>query len=731
MNYAYLFVDNLNGHSYENGLNELRASVATFKNIQKYDSIHVFNNEVKGKNINYFKKENIIHNTINLSRNYMGSDNGNPISILVEKIIQLMNFDEEQDIVLMDIDTSSQKTIPGGFFNSNWVVFDNIEYPIMQWRNLDKVLPQIPWKQFDVNFDSSFMMYNTGVIYIPKKFRKELCEKALNIVDYLNNNFDPNERFGNKLDEQIALSIVCHDTFGRFGHIKYSSEYLHHHWDDRQNGIKWWESINSQYENFDIIEEKNNCTLVTGLWDINRVNLNGIWKRSFDEYIEKFTRLLKTDNNLIIFGDKNLRDIVFKYRDDKNTQFIQLDSSWFRNTSYYPLIQKIRTDEKWINQKEWIKDSPQATLELYNPVVMSKMPLMDIAIEQSKFNVDYFYWVDAGIRSDPIHFSKQVLEDIGDYSQFFFTCFPYIDTEIHGFDTNKVKEIILDDPTMVARATFWGGNKDRIKRINSLYKDLMHKTLNEGFMGTEETLFTILTYKNPDLIDYYKMNESNNTGDPTDFLQRFKESENKSDLFVNIKKNTGKISVVQIGTNHAYDDLSNYLISNYEDNNINLILLVEPNRFHNPSIKKCYEKYSNVIIENIAVKPSTNVNNKMTIFYRDFVGGNFEVASCSLDHVSYHDYVNGNINSFEVSCLSLEELLDKYSIKTLDWLLLDIEGIDSEVILNFDWERYDIKKVEFEHLHLGEKKEIIKEKFFNMGYRQSKSLHHFDWAFER
>lgn len=242
MNYAYLFVDNLNGHSYENGLNELKASILSLKNIEPYDSIQVFNNETGGKNIEYFKKEDIIHNKINLSRNYSGSDSINPINILVEKIICLMNYNENEDIVLLDIDTSFTNRFPENYWNENYAVLDNIEYPIMQWRNLDKILPQIPWQNFDIEFDSSFMMYNTGVIYIPKKFRKELCEKALSIVDYLNENFSPEERCGNKLDEQIALSIVLHDTYGRFGHIKLSNQFIHHHWDDRQNGIEWWKN---------------------------------------------------------------------------------------------------------------------------------------------------------------------------------------------------------------------------------------------------------------------------------------------------------------------------------------------------------------------------------------------------------------------------------------------------------------------------------------------------------
>lgn len=268
MNYAYLFVDNLNGHPYENGLDELRSSILSLKKLQNYDSIQVFNNESQGRNIEYFKKENIIHNHISLSKNYGGSDNINPINILVEKIICLMNFNQNEDIVLIDIDTEFQKLIPNSFWSENYIVFDNIEYPIMAWRNLDKILPSIPWNTFDIKFDASFYMYNTGVIHIPKKFRKELCEKALKLVDYLNYNFLPEERYGNKLDEQIALSIVCHDVYGRFGNIKYSKEYIHHHWESKQTGVKWWEKYDllneeSKYETFTSIHSQSCLDLVT------------------------------------------------------------------------------------------------------------------------------------------------------------------------------------------------------------------------------------------------------------------------------------------------------------------------------------------------------------------------------------------------------------------------------------------------------------------------------------
>ena len=249
MNYGYIFVDNLNGHSYDDGFEQLKFSINSLKkHINPEDKIYVFNNELKGRNVDYFNNNGIIHQHIQLSRNYSKSSDLNPLNILVEKIISLINFDENEDIVLMDIDTSIKEDIPTDFWNSNYIVFDRLEYPIMNWRNLHNVLPQIPWKEFEVNFDDSFMMYNTGVIYLPKKFRKELCEKALRIVDYINEHFDPDERSGNKLDEQIALSIVTHDCYAKFGRIKFSEQYIHHYWKEKQEGVIWWDNNIEEYE---------------------------------------------------------------------------------------------------------------------------------------------------------------------------------------------------------------------------------------------------------------------------------------------------------------------------------------------------------------------------------------------------------------------------------------------------------------------------------------------------
>lgn len=192
------------------------------------------------------------------------------------------------------------------------------------------------------------------------------------------------------------------------------------------------------------------------------------------------------------------------------------------------------------------------------------------------------------------------------------------------------------------------------------------------------------------------------------------------------------MKVVQIGSNKGNDDLSEYLKYNVSD--LTFGLFVEPNSFCISDLKNCYSNYSNVFIENVAIKTPFQDEEELEIFYNTY-DHSMEISSCKLSHVQTHTYWcpeirDGEIKSFKVPCLTLENLLDKYQIKYLDWLLLDIEGIDAEVLLSFNWEKYNIKKIEFEHLHLGNYAYNIRCMLEGMGYKQVKSLNNNDWSFE-
>jgi len=257
----------------------------------------------------------------------------------------------------------------------------------------------------------------------------------------------------------------------------------------------------------------DNITLVTGLWNIKRDELTEGWSRTFSHYLEKFDQLLKIDNNLIIFGDSELEKFVSERRSPSNTQFILRDVSWFKSNNYFDKIQTIRTNPDWYNKAGWLGESTQAKLEMYNPLVMSKIFLIHDAKILDKFDSEYMFWIDAGLTNTvhPGYFTHdKVLNKLSKYiSKFSFITFPYqAETEIHGFDFNKLNSIAGNKVDKVARGGFFGGPKHTITDINSIYYGLLLSTLDEGYMGTEESLFSIMCYRHPDIINYFEIEQN-------------------------------------------------------------------------------------------------------------------------------------------------------------------------------------------------------------------------------
>jgi SAM-dependent methyltransferase len=302
-------------------------------------------------------------------------------------------------------------------------------------------------------------------------------------------------------------------------------------------------------------KEENNITIVTGLWNIKRDELGDGWNRSYTHYLDKLKQLLDVENNLIIFGDGQLKEFVFKHRKESNTFFIEKDLDWFKTNNYFELIQKIRLNPQWYQQVGWLEESTQAKLEYYNPLVMSKMFLLHDAKIMDPFDSEYMFWIDAGLANTvhPGYFTHdKVLDKLPKYiSKFSFVCFPYETTsEIHGFEINKMNEIAGDNVNKVARGGFFGGPKNTISDINSIYYNMLMSTLQDGYMGTEESLFSIMTYKHSDLINYFEIEGNGLLGK---FFEDLKndmleiKSENK--MISSTPLDTSKVGLYVIGFN--------------------------------------------------------------------------------------------------------------------------------------------------------------------------------------
>jgi FkbM family methyltransferase len=184
--------------------------------------------------------------------------------------------------------------------------------------------------------------------------------------------------------------------------------------------------------------------------------------------------------------------------------------------------------------------------------------------------------------------------------------------------------------------------------------------------------------------------------------------------------------IVQLGANRGYDGLHKWIKNNPEIK-IEKLILVEPMVEHHKSLEECYENIENKIIDSSAIGLEEG---EFDLYWTPRDGPLFEVTSLVKDHVIKH-WGNNDIRSMNVKVKTLEQLLDGYGLSKIDWLLIDVEGLDAEIALSFNWGKYEINKVDIEHLHLGNKKESVINLFLNMGYKQTEAsdLYGYDIAF--
>lgn len=259
--------------------------------------------------------------------------------------------------------------------------------------------------------------------------------------------------------------------------------------------------------------QKNNdhLTIVTGFWDLNRSD------RSKEFYLERFKHTLSIEQNMVVFVPKELESFVTEHRKNKNTVIKIYELEDIKNlfSPFWDKVQQIRTDSDWLNitgESGWLKNSPQATLEYYNPIVMSKMFLMHECVCWNYFDTDYYLWIDAGL---PNTVDKNLLnEDFFNKIEkhlypFLFLSYPYkTTTEIHGFKKEGMDSIAGVNVEYVCRGGMFGGHKDIIREANSSYYSFLMNSLNRNFMGTEESIFTLMTHVSPEKYNRYSLDSN-------------------------------------------------------------------------------------------------------------------------------------------------------------------------------------------------------------------------------
>jgi hypothetical protein len=98
-------------------------------------------------------------------------------------------------------------------------------------------------------------------------------------------------------------------------------------------------------------------------------------------------------------------------------------------------------------------------------------------------------------------------------------------------------------------------------------------------------------------------------------------------------------------------------------------------------------------------------------------------------------FPKGEIKEKVINCIKISKFFEENKIININYLSLDIEGMDYEVLINLDFNKFNIKNISFEHLHLNLWQKIkiifklVKNGYFfsGMGFDIRKS----DWMFTK
>lgn len=258
----------------------------------------------------------------------------------------------------------------------------------------------------------------------------------------------------------------------------------------------------------------NDKLFVTALLNIDREKVDG---RNFnDHYLSGLKNVLDINKPLAVFIEKQNIEFVLRERGSKPTICIPIDLSTVVNYEHFQSIKSISEKPEWYAQSEWMKESIIRN-PLYLTLTHLKMELLILAINNNIFNAFSYYWIDAGIYNSFYisHNIKQYKFDKLPKNKFFATTFPYfVEKEVHGFSKSGYLSLCGKSPNFVTRASFFGGPKESIIQVYDLYKEFLRKSIDLGFVGTEESILTGLSLNNSEAFDLFHMN----SGDINGFL---------------------------------------------------------------------------------------------------------------------------------------------------------------------------------------------------------------------
>jgi FkbM family methyltransferase len=183
------------------------------------------------------------------------------------------------------------------------------------------------------------------------------------------------------------------------------------------------------------------------------------------------------------------------------------------------------------------------------------------------------------------------------------------------------------------------------------------------------------------------------------------------------------MTIVQIGCNDGKDHILDFCQKNSDS--IEAIHLVEPNPEALEDCKQTYSDLRQAEFHNLAIV--TNNLESISLYVPKDKSHNAH-ASTFENHLTAHGHQD--FNTINVSATNLAGFFDSNKITKCDRLYIDAEGLDSDILLDLDIQKYQIGRIEFEVLHTdganvkAQKYSSCIERLTALGYQQTDAGQH-------
>lgn len=155
------------------------------------------------------------------------------------------------------------------------------------------------------------------------------------------------------------------------------------------------------------------------------------------------------------------------------------------------------------------------------------------------------------------------------------------------------------------------------------------------------------------------------------------------------------MNIIQIGTNDGKDHVYDFISKNV-DNIIDRVILVDANPNCIIQTVEQYSSMKNVEVFNYAIVVDENADKFIDIYYpsHDKTSAHSSVLQA---HMTGHGHTY--LESAKVATTTLNDFFQSLGVTTIDRLYIDVEGLDVAVVNSVDFNKFDIKYLEFEFIH--------------------------------